>query len=260
MQSLSEIVETHCHLDYLKDQPVEQIIENAQLAGVGKFITISVDQENLEQVIQLTHQFSNVYGSQGIHPHQAKTYNQEIELRIKQQAQNPKIVAIGETGLDYHYDFSTPQEQDFAFRSQFELSLELNLPLIIHSRKAEEDTISILKQYAPQSQRKGVLHSFTSRWELAECALELDFYIGINGIITFKNAQDLVEVVKKIPLNRLLLETDAPYLAPTPHRGKENSPAYLPLIAQKIAQIKEITSAEVITQTTENAYQLFRLN
>lgn len=252
----SEMVETHCHLDYLKEVNPQEAIELAAEKNVSKLITISVDPSNLDTVMNIARQFPQVYCSQGVHPHNAKDWNEEVEKKIKLNIKEKKVVAIGEIGLDYYYNNSEPDIQKQVFRKQLEMASELKLPVIIHSRDAEDDTIEILKEF-PQT--KGEIHSFTSSLNLAQFALDQGLSLGFNGIITFKNAQSVRDAVSLAPLDRILLETDSPFLAPTPFRGKENAPHYLPLVAQKVAEIKSISVEEVIGQTTRNANTLFSL-
>lgn len=251
------MIETHCHLDYLKQLPTLEILNKCKESGVSKVITISVDPKNLDTVIDLSNTYENVYCSQGIHPHDAKEYGPLIKEKILENIKQKKVIAIGEIGLDYHYDNSPRDIQKKAFEDQLGIARDNDLPVIIHSREAENDTIEALSKYTDLLSKKGVIHSFTSKPELAQFALNHNFYIGFNGIITFKNAQELREIVKMVPIERILLETDSPFLAPVPKRGKENAPFNLIHIAEKIAEIKEIDLQEVIQQTTENALKLF---
>ncbi len=252
------MIDSHFHLDYLKQGSREEIVSLAQEEGVKKFITISVSPENLDEVIQISRDFENIYCTQGIHPHDAKSYSKEVrEKIIKNSLNNEKVLATGEIGLDYHYDNSPREIQKQVFNEQLEISIELNKPIIIHTREAENDTESIIKNQLSNLKRKGVFHSFTSGLKLAEFALDSGFYIGFNGIITFKNAENVRDVVRLTPLDKILLETDSPFLTPSPHRGKENSPKYLKHIAQKIADIKNVSLKEVQEKTTKNFEQLF---
>lgn len=251
------IIETHCHLDYLKDLELEELISKSKDVGVEKIITISVEPDNLDKVIAISKAHENVYCTQGVHPHDAKKWDDETEAKIKNQALYEKCLAIGEIGLDYHYDHSPVEVQKEVFRKQLTLASELDLPVVIHSRDAEADTISILQEYLPVLKKRGVIHSFTSSIELAEFAIENDFYLGLNGIITFKNAENVREAARITPLNRLLLETDAPFLTPIPYRGRENAPFYLPFIAEKLAEIKKVPVEELLSQVYRNSFSLF---
>lgn len=251
------IIETHFHLDYLKYLPAEEILQQAKLNNVQKFITIAVQPDNLATVRELSAKFPEVYFTQGIHPHDAKLLTPEVLEEIKQAKTYPRCVAIGEIGLDYHYDNSPRDIQRKAFEDQLKVACDLGLPVVIHTREAEDDTLEILKRITPNLHKRGVLHSFTSKPELARWAVSQGYYLGFNGIITFKTANEVRDVVLETPLQNILLETDAPFLTPHPHRGVENSPYYLPLIAQKIAEIKSISVEEVLITCFENSEKLF---
>lgn len=256
----NEIYETHCHLDYLKEQQLQELVEKCGELNIKKIITISVEPSNLQTVLDIANKYPQIYTCQGIHPHEAKDYTDGVEQTIKANLSNSKVLAIGEIGLDYFYNHSEPTIQKPAFRRQLQIAIDNKLPVIIHSRDAEEDTIEILEEMAPSLERKGVIHSFTSKPILAEKALELGFYLGFNGIITFKNADDVRSALEQTPLGRILIETDAPFLTPVPYRGRENAPIYLPFIAEKIAEIKQIPVEDVIQITTQNARDLFGLD
>lgn len=256
------LIETHCHLDYLKEYQLEDILEASRRQGVEKIITISVSPDSFEKVIALTEKDPMIYGTLGIHPHDAKYWNDEVRQELKNnieaclKKQQSKIVAIGEIGLDYHYNLSDKKEQKQAFQEQLEMALTYNLPVVIHSRDADEDMMEILSSFFPQG-LKGVIHSFTSTATLAEMALDGGLYLGFNGIITFKNAENVREIVRMTPEKRLLLETDAPYLAPHPFRGVENAPYYLPPIAEKLAALKETSVDLLLPIIKENSEHLF---
>lgn len=255
-----KIIETHCHLDYLKQASLDEIIDQSTQAGIEKIITISVQPENLDRAFELTNQYNHVYCSQGIHPHNAKDYSDEAHKKIKQRASaQDKVIAIGEIGLDYYYDNSPRDIQIEVFERQMAMAVELDLPVIIHSRDADDDMILVLDKYAPQLKKKGVIHSFTSGPKLAQKALDHDFYLGFNGIITFKKAQEVRDIVSMTPISRILFETDAPFLTPTPHRGKENAPFYLPHIVDKISEIKNIQVNELVKEVYQNSIKLFNL-
>lgn len=253
------IIETHCHLDYLKDRPLEETLRLSREAGVTTIVTIAVSPENLDKALEIAQNNQDIVCTQGIHPHDARLYTDEVENKIASRLDHEKVVAVGEIGLDYHYDNSPRDIQCNVFKRQLELAIKGEKPVVIHTRDADDDTSLILKSLAPKLKRKGVVHSFTSTKELAQTVLDLGFYIGINGIITFKNAENVRDIVRLTPLERMLIETDSPFLAPIPHRGKENAPFNLPHIAQKIADIKEISVEEVISVTTKNAKELFLL-
>ena len=251
------MIETHCHLDYLKSSPIHKIIEQAEILGIEKMITISVEPSNFSAASDLANRYSNVYCTQGVHPHHANLYttkvNQDLNSRLSTL---PKVLAVGEIGLDYHYLKSPKKEQLNAFEEQIILSLKHNLPVVIHSRNADQDTIDILSRY--NNSLRGVIHSFTAGQELAEFALDAGFHLGFNGIITFKNANDVRDILSLTPPENILLETDSPFLAPVPHRGKENTPCLLPLVAKEVAKIKSIPLEQVVKQTNANAEKLFQ--
>lgn len=252
---MTSFIDTHCHLDILESTPEESIIE-AKQAGVQRMVTIAVDEPSLDFVSSTVQKFPSVYGSVGFHPHDASKLTTSLLQKIRQLAEEQhKLIAIGEIGLDYHYMNSPAEIQQQAFRKQIQLSVELNLPVILHSREAETDTLKILQEFPVPS--LGVAHSFTSSIEMAKILVDMGWSLGINGIVTFKNAKDLQEVVSWLPLEHLLLETDSPFLAPIPFRGKPNKPAHIPTIANFIAKLKKITLEELAQQTTANAERLF---
>ena len=251
------MIETHCHLDYLKSSPIPDIVEQAHNLGVEKMVTISVEPSNFSTASELAKQYPNVYCTQGVHPHQASLYTEEVHQDLDNRlATLPKVVAVGEIGLDYHYMKSPKKDQHGAFEKQISLALKHQLPVVIHSRDADEDTIEILSRYS--GSLRGVIHSFTAGRKLAEFALDNSFYLGFNGIITFKKADAVREILSFVSIKNILLETDSPFLAPTPHRGKENTPCLLPLVAEAVANIKSLPSKQVISQTSSNAQKLFQ--
>jgi TatD DNase family protein len=251
------MIETHCHLDYLKAEPLEEILKKIKEAGITKVVTIGVDPLNLDKVMELSNAHEQIYFTQGIHPHDAKEAT-DIEFnKIIARATMPKMVAVGEIGLDYHYNNSPPESQRAAFEKQLQIACDSDLPVVIHTRDADEDTKAILKNFSKTLKRKGVVHSFTSTLELAEFVLEEGFHIGFNGIITFKKAENVQEVVKITPAERILFETDSPFLTPVPHRGKENAPFYLPFVAAKIAELKGLNLEELKTQVYQNSLKCF---
>jgi len=255
---MTSFIDTHCHLDILESTPEETIIE-AKQAGVQRMVTIAVDKPSLDFVSSTVQEFPAVYGSVGFHPHGASKLTKSLLQKIRQLAEEQhKLIAIGEIGLDYHYMNSPAEIQQQAFRKQLQLAVELNLPVILHSREAETDTLNIMQEFPVPSH--GVAHSFTSSIEMARTLVEMGWYLGINGIVTFKNAEDLRKVVRWLPLDRLLLETDSPFLAPTPFRGKPNKPAHIPAIATFIAELREISLEELAQQTTANAQRLFNFD
>lgn len=251
------IIETHCHLDYLKALPLEDILLKMKEAGVLKAVTIGVDPLNIDKVQDLANQYEQIYFTQGIHPHDSKDAT-DIEFnKIKERSTHKKMVAVGEIGLDYHYNNSPHDVQRSVFEKQLQIAVDTNLPVVIHTRDADEDTKSILKNFSTKLKGRGVIHSFTSSKELAEFTLAEGFHIGFNGIITFKNAANVQEIVHLAPLDKILFETDSPFLTPVPHRGKENAPYYLPFIIKKIAELKNIDEEKLKTIVLENTYRCF---
>ena len=255
---MTSFIDTHCHLDILESTPEETIFE-AKQAGVQRMVTIAVDEPSLDFVSSVVQKFPAVYGSVGFHPHEASKLTKSLLQKIRKLAEEQhKLIAIGEIGLDYHYMNSPAEIQQQAFRKQLQLAVEVNLPVILHSREAETDTLNILQQFPVPS--LGVAHSFTSSIEMARTLVEMGWYLGINGIVTFKNAEDLRKVVRWLPLDRLLLETDSPFLAPTPFRGKPNKPAHIPKIATFIAELREISLEQLSELTSANAQRLFNFD
>ena len=251
------LIETHCHLDYLNDNDLDRALELARSVGIDRIITIAVSPDNLDTVIKIAAGHHQVWATQGIHPHEASAYSDTVHSKIEYQCQHSKVVAIGEIGLDYYYDHSDRQAQITAFERQLDIAKAHNLPVVIHSREADDDMLAILREHAPSLDQKGVIHSFTSGQQLAEEALELGFYLGFNGITTFKNAQNVRAIVQLAPIERIVLETDSPYLTPAPFRGKPNAPHLLGLVAAQIAEIKALP-IEVCLQTVRaNSLRLF---
>ncbi|WP_020561087.1 TatD family hydrolase [Thiofilum flexile] len=251
------IIETHCHLDYLEGDVLEAALQAAQAVKVERIITIGVSPDNLAKVLDLAQRYPQVWGTQGIHPHDAKEYTAEVEQQIRTNAQHAKILAIGEIGLDYHYDYSDRTKQREAFESQLQIAIDLNLPVVIHTREADEDTAAILKNFIPQMKKRGVIHSFTSGKALAEYCLSEGFCLGFNGISTFKPADNVREIIALTPQDKILFETDAPYLTPVPYRGQTNEPKYLPFIVEKVAAVKGIAIDELLPQVWKNSIEVF---
>lgn len=252
-----KIIETHCHLDYLENESLEVIIQKSREQGIDKIITISVEPENFDAVMALANTHPEVYFTQGIHPHDAKKSTAEALETIQQRCVHKKMVAVGEIGLDYYYNHSPRETQLEVFEQQLNIAIDENKPVVIHSREADSDMMDMLKKYGPKLPKSGVIHSFTSTEELARVALDNGFYIGFNGIITFKSAQNVRDVLNIVPIEKILIETDAPFLTPTPHRGKENAPFYLPHILAKISQLKEVTEEEASEIIYKSSQDLF---
>jgi TatD DNase family protein len=237
---------------------LKEVVEDARQKGVDKIITIGVDIESCKKNISIAERFDNIYTAIGFHPHDSKKMKEGEILLLEEMVAHPKNVAIGEIGLDFYYNHSNPDIQKEAFRRQIDLANKYNLPIIIHDRDAHKDTIKVLAQKALG--RRVVLHCFSGDINMAKWCVEEGYYLGIGGIVTFKNAHTLSKVVQEIPLKSILLETDAPFLTPHPYRGKPNEPKYIPIIAEKIAQLKGKTVSEIAQITTENAHQVFGLS
>lgn len=251
------IIETHCHLDYLKDRPLEETLAESQRVNIERVITIAVAPDNLAKVRELSNVAPWVYGTQGIHPHEAETYTDAVEEEIRRHAGDEKIVAVGEIGLDYFYDNADREVQRNVFRRQLQLACDADRPVVIHSREADEDTIAILKEFENSLTRRGVIHSFTSGPGLAKYALDQGWCLGFNGITTFNKAENVRDIVRMSPIEQILLETDAPFLTPVPYRGRENAPFYLPFVAENIAKVKELPLEQVLSQTYLNSLRTF---
>ena len=251
-------VDSHCHLDKLDYDElhtgIDDVLNKAAEVNVNEFLSVNCTLDSFSEMLELIEPHKNVHASCGVHPLDVES---EFSLDIfRRYAQHPRVVAIGETGLDYHYKPETADLQKLRFKQQVELAVELNKPLIIHTRNARQDTLDILRVGGAE-RCGGVIHCFTEDLAFAEAAMELGFYISISGIVTFRQADELKEVVKQLPLERLLIETDSPYLAPVPHRGKQNQPAYVVEVAAYIAQLKGISVAQVAETTTKNFKTLF---
>ena len=255
---MSGLVDSHCHLDFPSLQnDLEGVIERAAEAGVGTIVTICTRVEQFPTILEIAERFENIYCSVGLHPHDAAQEQNLTTVRLVELATHEKVVGIGETGLDYHYNKSSHDIQARMFRRHIAASRELQMPLIVHSRAADDEMVNILQDEFSYGAFPGVLHCFSSSPKLADAALELGFYISFSGILTFKNAQEVRDIAAEVPLNRLLVETDAPYLAPVPHRGTNNEPAYVALTAAKLASMRGLSMTEITEQTTENFQRLF---
>lgn len=252
------MIDSHCHLDFkdFKNNRLE-IINGAVSSGVHTFINIGADLQSSQRTAKLTDEFDCIYGTVGIHPHDAKTYDKNIEDEIYRLLDNIKIVGVGEIGLDFYRDLSPRNIQKDVFRKQLEIAVEKNLPVVIHTRDSFRETVEIVKDYA-DSLPGGVFHCFPGTVDDAYEVIKLGFLVGLGGVVTFPKAK-MAEVAEEIPLEYILLETDCPYLAPVPFRGKQNQPAYVKYVAEKISELKKIKPAEVEKFTDRNCQKLFRL-
>src|SRR5579863_4824797 len=246
------LVDSHCHLDF-PDFAAERdaVIERAREAGVATMLTINTRLDQFARVCAIAETYPDIWCSVGAHPHEAADHDAITPARLAELAAHPRVIGIGETGLDFHYNLSPPDVQEGVFRAHIAASQETGLPLIIHAREADDQVAAILRQERPPP---GVMHCFSSGRALAEAALELGFYISISGIVTFKNAEELRAIVRDLPLDRLLVETDAPYLAPVPYRGKRNEPAFVAATAGFVAELKGVEPAHLAAATTENFF------
>lgn len=251
------IIETHCHLDYLKEHNLEQILAQCANANVERLISIGVSPDNLATVLQLTRAADNIYGTLGVHPHDAEKFTADTAAYIREHAQNAKIVAIGEIGLDYYYEHSDRKIQQHVFETQLQIACDLNLPVVIHSREADEDTQAILQNFSATLGRKGVIHSFTSGLALAQFAIADGYCLGFNGICTFPKAENVRDIIRITPPENILLETDSPYLTPVPYRGRENAPFYIPFVAEHVAEIKQIPLDTLLPVIYQNSLRVF---
>jgi TatD DNase family protein len=253
------LVDSHCHLDFPDfSTELDTIVARARAAGIGRIVTISTRVKRHAQVLTIAEKFPEVFCSVGTHPHNA---HEELDIDTKtlvEFTKHPKIVAIGETGLDYHYDNSPRAAQTASFRQHIAAARETALPLVIHSRDCDADMAQILREESGKGAFPAVLHCFTGGRDLALTAIELGHYVSFTGILTFKNSDALREVAAALPAERILVETDAPYLAPRPHRGKRNEPAYVAETAKVLAELCGASPDEIAQQTTENFFRLFR--
>jgi TatD DNase family protein len=255
------LVDSHCHLDRLDLEPfggdLANVLQQAGENGVGRFLCVAIDRGNIPDVIAIAERFDNVYASVGVHPNEEEdgevTADELIAL-----ANHPRVIAIGETGLDYFRSEGGLEWQKQRFRNHIAAAKTCRKPLIIHSRDAREDTIGLMREEGAH-EAGGIMHCFVEDWETAQQAMEMGFYISFSGIVTFRNAEPLREVARRVPAERLLVETDSPYLAPVPHRGKSNQPAYVRDVAAFLAELRGISFAEMSALTTDNFNRLFGL-
>ncbi|MEE8439561.1 MAG: TatD family hydrolase [Micropepsaceae bacterium] len=252
------LVDSHCHLDFPEFAPeLDAVLARARAAGVGHFLTIGTELQAFPRVRAISELAEDIHCTVGVHPHSAaKEVLESPEILLK-ESEHPKVVAFGETGLDFYYNNSPRNEQISDFRVHIAAAREASLPMVVHTRDAEDDTIAILSEEMEQGSFTGVIHCFAGSDRLARAALGLGFYISVSGIATFKKAEDLRAVIKEVPLNRLLVETDAPYLAPQPHRGKRNEPSFVVHTAAMLAGLKGVTEDELAIATSENFFRLF---
>ena len=254
------LVDSHCHLDYLEGERhglcVDEVLARAAAAGVGHMLTVSVDRENMLRVLAHAARYPQVSASVGIHPGACATGEPVSEDELLRFASAPKVVAIGETGLDYHYGRDSAERQRESFAVHLRAAARAGLPVIVHTREASEDTLRLMAEHA-HPRHAGVMHCFTETLDVALAAIEMNFCISFSGIVSFRNAEQLRDVVRRIPADRLLVETDAPYLAPTPHRGRCNEPALVARVAEVVAELRGIPLLELAELSTANFRRLF---
>ena len=251
------MIDSHCHLDH---EPlfnnIDDVLKRSKDVGIKKLLTICTTFESFIKIKQLVEKYQIIYGTYGIHPHEAKNNKTTAKSIVNEISSNKKIIGVGETGLDFYYNHSDKSDQIVSFEEHINASIDLNIPLIIHSRNAEKETLEIFKKYKNHD-LKILMHCFTGSNEFAKKLLDFNAFFSASGIITFKNSSDLQNTFKSIPLNKLLIETDSPYLAPVPNRGKKNEPSFVVHTAEKLASIKEIMVDELINVTTSNFNKLF---
>jgi TatD DNase family protein len=251
------MIDSHCHLDHAQlFDDIDNIIKRSKEIGIEKLLTICTTLESFKKIKILVNIDEIIYGTYGIHPHEAKNDKVNSDKIIAEIKTNNKIIGIGETGLDFYYNHSDKDDQITSFEEHIKASIELNIPLIIHSRNAEKETLEVFNKYKNHN-LKILMHCFTGSKKFAENLLSFGAYFSASGIITFKNSLELQNTFKFIPLNRILIETDSPYLAPVPNRGKQNEPSYVKYTAQKLADIKNISNIDLIKNTTSNFNSLF---
>lgn len=253
------IFETHAHYDDVAfDEDREELLAGLPGQGVGAVVNIGASMDSCKKTLELMERYNHVYGALGVHPNETGELTEESFAWLAEHCRHPKCVAVGEIGLDYYWDEPEREVQQKWFRRQLQMARDLSLPVVIHSREAAQDTLQILREEHGE-EIGGVIHCFSYTKETAQICLDMGFYIGIGGVVTFKNAKKLKEAVEMIPLERIVLETDCPYLAPEPYRGKRNSSLYLPYVVEKIGEIKRLQPEQVAAVTFENAKRLYRL-
>lgn len=254
-----KIFDTHTHLnvDTFAGREADELALAADM-GVTKLNVVGFDRPTIDKAMDLADNFDEVYATIGWHPTEAGTYTPEVEAFLCQQVKHAKVIAWGEIGLDYHWMTAPKEVQASVFKRQIQLSKDFNLPFVVHTRDALEDTYDIIKE-AGVGQAGGIMHSYSGSWEMAQRFIDLGMMISLSGVVTFKKAEELHEVARNIPLDKLLVETDAPYLAPVPKRGRENKPAYTRYVVEKIAELRGLTVEEVASATYANAKRIFKL-
>lgn len=251
------LVDVHCHLlgSHLEEQKLRTTLDRARAAGVNGFVAVGTDLENSRQVLELARRSPDIRACLGVHPHEAKTWNPDASQELEALLLDPSVRFVGETGLDWHYDFSPRETQERAFRDQIRMAKRIRKPLMIHTREAPEDTLRILEEEGA-GEIRGIIHCFSEDLPFARRALDLGFYLSFSGILTFKKAEAIQEVAAWAPLDRVLVETDSPYLAPVPHRGKTNEPAFVTFVAEYLARLRGMRTADLAERTIRNLEEL----
>ena len=255
------IIDSHCHLDYPNlFNELDDVVKRAELNQVKYLLTICTTLNSFNKIKLIIKKYNNIYGTFGIHPHETKDYlDVDCQFILNMKKKHKKIIGIGETGLDYYYNHSDKRVQKNSFIEHIRAASELNIPVIVHSRNAEIDTYEILKREKIDSNLKVLIHCFSGSMDFAKKLIDLNCFISVSGIITFKNSSDLVDAVSTIPIKNLLVETDSPYLAPSPYRGKSNEPSYIIHTVEKLSQIKNISKKDVMKITSDNFFKIFNL-
>ena len=258
------LIDTHAHLDFSRfDADREAVVERARAAGVAAIVNVGTDLASSQRAVRLAEQYDGIYAAVGVHPHDAKKLDGATLAELRELAQHPRVVAVGEIGLDFYRDLSPRDVQRRAFQAQLAWAAKLRKPVVIHDRDAHGEILEVLSDWAagqgqsPLAGRLGVLHTFSGDLAMAGQAIDLGFYLSISGPVTYKNARQLPDIVRALPIDRLLVETDCPFLAPHPHRGKRNEPAYVRLVAERIAELKGMSLDALARATTANAQHLF---
>lgn len=252
------LVDSHCHLDFKDfDEELDAIVERAAARDVGLMLTISTHLAKFPGVLAIAERYDNIYCSVGVHPHEAEHHQDVTADRLFELSRHPKVIGIGETGLDYYYEHSPRAAQQACFRAHIAAARRSGLPLIVHTRDADDDTLRILSEEMEQGAFPGLIHCFSAGRELAEKSVDMGLYISISGIATFKNATAIQQTVQALPLDRLLVETDAPFLAPAPHRGRRNEPAFVADTANFVAELRDLAPDDLAAATTANFFRLF---
>lgn len=252
------IIDSHCHLNYSKEGPsIDDVLKNAKDNNVSMILNIATKSSEYDDLLKVSNKYEEVYHTLGVHPHEANEMSDSIINKIYKYSNNSKFIGIGESGLDFHYNYSDKKSQIASFEKQIEISQDLSLPIIVHMRNAEDDTVKIIKKSIKKKNLSGVIHCFTGTQRFADEMIELGFYISASGVVTFKKSDELRNIFKTIPDNRLLVETDSPYLSPEPLRGKINQPSHIIHTIKKLAETRSCDYHHIMNITNKNFFELF---